>query len=86
MISSHVIANIIGWFGTVLVVVSLTQARVVRLHVMNLIASLILTFYNLLIGAMPGVGLNIAMMLVNAWRLWVLSKPVKVLSEGILSD
>lgn len=86
MITSNVLVNAIGWLGTLLVVVSITQSRIVRLHVMNLIASLILTFYNLLIGAIPGVGLNIALMLVNAWRLWALSKPVNILSGEALSD
>jgi hypothetical protein len=82
MISNSLTVDLIGWLGTLLVVASITQARAVRLHVMNLLASLILTFYNMLINAIPGIGLNIGLMLVNTWRLWVLLKPVKVLSGG----
>lgn len=77
------IVNSIGWLGTALVVVSLAQARVIRLHVMNLLSAVILIGYNALIGALPGVGLNVALVLVNAWRLWVLCRPERVSIEGV---
>jgi hypothetical protein len=67
------VVNAIGWIGTALVILSLAQARAIRLHVLNLSAALILVGYNALIGALPGIGLNAALVLVNAWRLWRLS-------------
>lgn len=69
-----VLIEIIGWTGSLLVVVSLAQARAVRLHLLNVIAALILTFYNGVLEVYPGVGLNAALCAVNIWRLLALRR------------
>ncbi|MET4590785.1 hypothetical protein [Arthrobacter sp. 754] len=65
----------IGWFGSALILVSLAQARPRRLHLLNLGACIVLIAYNALIGAVPGIGLNAGLILVNLWRLRTLPQP-----------
>ncbi|WP_439435743.1 hypothetical protein [Pseudarthrobacter sp. YS3] len=59
----------IGWIGSALILVSLAQSRPRRLHLLNLGACIVLIAYNALIGAVPGIGLNAGLILVNLWRL-----------------
>lgn len=59
----------IGWFGSVVLVVSLLQTRLLRLRAINLIGSLILLSYNALIGVLPMVGLNAVLASINIYYL-----------------
>jgi hypothetical protein len=61
--------DVIGWGGSVLVVVSLLQTRILRLRVLNLIGSLVLLGFNLAIGIWPMVGLNLVLALINVFQL-----------------
>lgn len=45
----HTLLEAIGWIGSVLVVVSLTQSRVLRFRWMNLVGSVVATVYNAII-------------------------------------
>jgi len=58
-----------GWIGSVLVVVSLTQARVLRFRWMNLAGSIVATVYNAIIGIWPFVAMNAAIALINIYWL-----------------
>lgn len=57
----------LGWAGSALLVYSLMQARVLRFRVLNLIACLVLTVFNLLIPVWPMVGMNIVLAAINIW-------------------
>lgn len=62
--------DVVGWAGSVLLVWSLSQARLLRLRVLNLIGSVVLVGYNAALSVWPMVGLNVAMTGVNAWHLY----------------
>lgn len=55
----------VGWVGSIVLVISLLQTRVVRLRVINLVGSAILIGYNVVIEVWPMVGLNVVLTLVD---------------------
>jgi len=59
--------DLFGWAGSVLLIVSLLQTRVLRFRVLNLAASLSLVAFNALIGVWPMVGMNLAICVINVW-------------------
>lgn len=59
----------LGWAGSVLLVVSLLQARVMRFRTLNLIASIVLTVFNAAIQVWPMVAMNGVLALINAFYL-----------------
>ncbi|MDQ0727640.1 hypothetical protein [Microbacterium sp. W4I20] len=63
--------EIVGWAGSALLIVSILQPTISRLRWLNLGASLLLMGYNLLLGSAPMVALNITLILINCWYLFV---------------
>jgi hypothetical protein len=63
-----------GWLGSALVVLSLTQARVLRFRWLNLTGSLVATAYNAILGIWPFVAMNAAISLINVYWLWRLNR------------
>jgi hypothetical protein len=61
--------DLIGWFGSALLVVSLLQTRVLRFRVLNLVASTVLTGFNAALGIWPMVAMNITLALINSWHI-----------------
>ena len=61
--------EIIGWAGSVLVVASLAQARVLRFRVLNLVGAVLATGYNAVLGIWPFVAMNGAIALIDAYWL-----------------
>ncbi|MBW3618694.1 MAG: hypothetical protein KY461_00480 [Actinobacteria bacterium] len=61
--------EVVGYVGSGLVVVSLMMRSVLRLRVINLLGALIFTIYGVLIDAWPVVGLNVAIVVIDAWHL-----------------
>lgn len=59
--------DLFGWAGSVLLVVSLLQTRVLRFRVLNLAACLSLALFNALVGVWPMVGMNVATSAINLW-------------------
>lgn len=59
----------LGWAGSALLILSLSLSNVVRFRVLNLIASLVLTVFNALLGIWPMVAMNAAIVAINAWHL-----------------
>jgi hypothetical protein len=55
----------IGWIGSVLLVISLLQTRVLRLRVLNTVAGLVLIVYNGIIEVWPMVAMNVAIVVIN---------------------
>ncbi|WP_263119642.1 YgjV family protein [Cellulomonas sp. RIT-PI-Y] len=62
--------EIIGWTGSVLVVVSLMQARVLRFRVLNLVGSLIATGYNLWADIWPFAAMNGVIAIIDLYWIW----------------
>ena len=63
-----------GWLGSVLVVLSLTQARVLRFRWLNLVGSLVATTYNAILGIWPFFAMNAAISLINIYWLLRLNR------------
>lgn len=61
--------EVIGWTGSVLVVVSLMQARVLRFRVLNLAGAAIATAYNLAIDVWPFAAMNGAIAVIDVYWL-----------------
>lgn len=66
---SSVALEAVGWVGSIVLVVSLLQSRLLRLRQLNLVASVLLITYNLLIGVWPMVAMNIAIAVINIGHL-----------------
>lgn len=76
--------EVIGWIGSALLIVSLLQGRMMRLRVLNLIASLILVGYSVLVHAWPMVGMTVAVALIDTWHIVQLSRAVQTEPHGIV--
>jgi hypothetical protein len=61
--------DLVGWFGSALLVVSLMQARVLRFRVLNLVACVVLTGFNAALEIWPMVAMNIVLTLINLWHI-----------------
>jgi hypothetical protein len=61
--------DIIGWAGSVLLIYSVMQARVLRFRVLNLGASAILAGFNGALQIWPMVAMNIALCGINLWHI-----------------
>jgi hypothetical protein len=59
--------DILGWGGSALLVVSLLQAQVLRFRTLNLVASVVLVFFNLVLGIWPLVAMNTVLAGINLW-------------------
>jgi hypothetical protein len=57
--------EILGWAGSVLLVVSLLQTRVLRLRLLNTVAAGVLVLFNALIAVWPMVAMNVAIIAIN---------------------
>lgn len=61
--------EVFGWIGSGLLVLSLLQGKMLRLRVINSIASVMLVLYNVLVETWPMVGMNAAVILINVWHI-----------------
>jgi hypothetical protein len=61
--------EVFGWIGSGLLVVSLLQGKMLRLRVINSIASVMLVLYNVLVETWPMVGMNAAVIVINVWHI-----------------
>lgn len=68
------VLEIIGWVGSVLVVVSLMQARVLRFRWLNFAGSVIATAYNTVVGIWPFAAMNAVIAVIDAYWLWRLTR------------
>ncbi len=60
----------IGWIGSILIVWSLMQARVLRFRWMNLAGAATATVYNGIIGVWPFAFMNLAITIIDIYWLW----------------
>jgi hypothetical protein len=61
--------EVIGWASTVLVVVSLTQARVLRFRWLNLVGSVLAVVYNTALAIWPFAAMNLVIAIINVYWL-----------------
>lgn len=66
--------EVFGWIGSGLLIVSLLQSKMLVLRVINSIASAMLVFYNILVETWPMVAMNAAVILINAWHIWKITR------------
>ncbi|MGY4644810.1 hypothetical protein [Cellulomonas sp. URHB0016] len=66
--------ELIGWAGSLLVILSLMQARVLRFRVLNLVGALLATGYNVAIGVWPFAAMNAVISVIDVYWLWRLSR------------
>jgi hypothetical protein len=59
----------IGWAGSALLIWSLLQSRILRLRALNLVGSVILTYFNAVLRVWPMVGLNLILAGINTYYL-----------------
>jgi hypothetical protein len=57
----------VGWAGSALLIVSLTQARVLRFRLLNLLACLVLTGFNAALEVWPMAAVNAVLTAINVW-------------------
>ena len=68
------IVELVGYFGSILVVVSMLMTSVVRLRIINTIGSFIFTIYALIIHSYPTALMNFSLVLINVYNLYRLLK------------
>jgi hypothetical protein len=59
----------VGWLGSALLVYSVLQTRFLRFRILNGIASGVLVAYNAVVGVWPMVGVNVVLVLIDAYFL-----------------
>ena len=80
--STRTILEIIGWIGSVLVVLSLAQARVWRFRVMNFAGAVLATFYNGILGIWPFAAMNGVIAIIDAYWMVRLKRESHPSSEA----
>jgi hypothetical protein len=61
--------DVVGWFGSALLIYSVMQARVLRFRVLNLAASAILAGFNAVLEIWPMVAMNLVLCAINLWHV-----------------
>lgn len=64
--------SLLGWCGSALLIYSVMQARVLRFRLLNLAACVVLAGFNLVLGIIPMVAMNLALCAINLWHLRIL--------------
>ena len=70
--------EIVGYIGSVLVVVSMLMSSIVKLRVINTIGSVISVIYAFLCGALPLALMNICLIAINVYNLILLLKTKQI--------
>jgi hypothetical protein len=65
-------AQLVGWAGSFLLIVSLKQKDPTRFRIMNLVASALMGTFALAVGAWPSFSVNAMSVVVNAHELWTM--------------
>lgn len=72
--SPEVLWTSFGWLGSLVIVLSLSQTKILRLRVLNLVGCTLAMAYNAPLGVWPTVGLNATLALINVIHLIRLSR------------
>ncbi len=76
----------LGWVGSGLVVLSLNQRDVRRLRQVNLVASLVLSVFNVVVGIPSMIALNVVLAAVNGHHLLADRRTARRRDERIDND
>jgi hypothetical protein len=71
---AHLVYEIIGYIGSLLVAISLMMSSILKLRVINLIGALFFTAYGLLIQAYPVAAMNFFIVLIDLYYLYEILK------------
>jgi len=63
------VIQVAGWAGSVLLVVSLLQTRVLRFRVLNLVAAVVLVGFNAAVAVWPMAAMNVVIAVINVWHV-----------------
>jgi hypothetical protein len=66
--------DVVGWVSSILVVLSLMQARVLRFRWMNLVGAAMATVVNAMLGIWPFAAMNGVIAVIDAYWIWRLSR------------
>ena len=72
--TTELLVELFGYLGSVLVVVSMLMASVVKLRVINTFGSVISGTYALIIGSFPLALMNVCLLVINIYNLFKLLK------------
>ena len=61
--------EILGYTGTLLIVISMMMSSVTKLRIINMLGSVITTIYSAICGTWPIVFLNVSLFLINGFHL-----------------
>ena len=78
--------EVVGWAGSALLIVSILQPTISRLRWLNLGASALLMGYNLMLGSAPMVALNITLIAINCWYLFVYTRSARAAARARTAD
>ena len=67
-------AQLAGWVGSVLFIVSLKQKDPARFRSLNLVAAALLGLFALVVGAWPSLVVNALSVVINAQELWMMRR------------
>lgn len=74
---THMIVEMIGYFSSLLVLVSFLMTSVIRLRIVNSIGAIIFTVYATIIGSYPTALMNLCLVGINMYNLYKLLKSPK---------
>ena len=66
---TRTVLEVIGWAGSVLVIVSLAQARVLRFRVLNLAGAVLAVLYNTVLAIWPFAAMNLVIAVIDVYWL-----------------
>ena len=72
--------DLLGWFGSGLLVLSLLQRGMLTLRIINLAACVVLVVFNWVVGVWPMVGMNAAVGLIDIYYVWRIARDAR--TEG----
>ena len=69
MTVTRTLLELVGWIGSTLVIVSLTQARVLRFRVLNLAGAALAVVYNVTLAIWPFAAMNLEIVVIDVYWL-----------------
>ncbi len=75
--------EVFGWIGSALLIVSLLQGKMLALRIINTVASAMLVLYNVLVETWPMVGMNAAVIVINAWHIWKITRERRAAPDAV---
>lgn len=75
----HMIVELVGYLGSILVVVSVLMISMVKLRIVNSIGASIFTVYALIIRSYPTALMNFSLVVINLYYLTRMKKEGKLL-------